>query len=134
VVAALALLAISPLAYKPIEPGRAGDAGYLWKIADRFPELFGTSLVFWLLVPLGAVALFVLARRAGPASLPVVYFASFLLAALPVGLVYQKYFDPFALLAVALMAEPPDLRRPADYAGIAVAAVAFVAYALSFAG
>jgi hypothetical protein len=132
--AAVALLAISPLAYKPIVPGRAGDAGYLWKVADRFPELFGTELLFWLLVPLGAVALFLLARRAGPASLPVVYFASFLLAALPVGLVYQKYFDPFALLAAALLVQPPDLRERADYAGIALAAVAFVAYALSFAG
>jgi hypothetical protein len=134
VVAAVALLAVSPLAYKPIVPGQAGDAGYLWKVADRFPEPFGTSLLFWLLVPLGAVALYLLARRAGPASLPVVYFASFLLAALPVGLVYQKYFDPFALLAVALMVQPPDLRERFDYAGIAVGAVAFVAYALSFAG
>jgi hypothetical protein len=51
-----------------------------------------------------------------------------------VGLVYQKYFDPFALLAVALMLKPPDLREWVDYAGIAVAAAAFVAYALSFAG
>jgi hypothetical protein len=133
-VAALALVAISPLAYKPAQVGQAGDAGYLWKIADRFTELFGTSLLFWGLVPLGTVALYLLARRTGPASLPVVYFAAFLVTALPVGLVYQKYFDPFALLAVALLARPPDLREPADYTGIAVAAAAFVAYALSFAG
>jgi hypothetical protein len=132
--AAAALLAISPLAYKPVEPGRGGDAGYLWKIADRLPELFGSQLVFWALVPLGTVALFLLARRAGATSLPVVYFASFLVAALPVGLVYQKYFDPFALLAVALLVIPPDLRERVDYTGIAVGAVAFVAYALSFAG
>jgi hypothetical protein len=128
------LLIVSPLAYKPVEPGRAGDAGYLWKISDRFPELLGTSLVFWLLVPLGAVALFVLAWRAGLLSLPVVYFAAFLAAALPVGLVYQKYFDPFALLAVALLVQAPDLRDRAAYAGVAALAVAFVAYALSFAG
>jgi hypothetical protein len=132
--AAVAILAMSPLAFKPVRPGQGGDAGYLWKISDRFPELFGTSLLFWALVPLGAVALFLLARREGPLSLPVVYFASFLVAALPVGLVYQKYFDPFALLAVALLARPPDLRERADYAGVAVLAAAFVAYALSFAG
>jgi hypothetical protein len=132
--AAAALLAISPLAYKPVEPGRGGDAGYLWKIADRFPEVLGTQLIFWGLVPLGAVALFLLARRAGAASLPVVYFACFLVAALPVGLVYQKYFDPFALLAVALLVTPVDLRERTDYVGIAAGAVAFVAYALSFAG
>ena len=85
-------------------------------------------------MPLGAVALVLLARRAGALTLPVVYFASFLVAALPVGLVYQKYFDPFALIAVALMVAPPDLRRRTDYAGVAALAVAFVAYALSFAG
>jgi lipopolysaccharide export LptBFGC system permease protein LptF len=51
-----------------------------------------------------------------------------------VGLVYQKYFDPFALLAVALLVTPVDLRERTDYVGIAAGAVAFVAYALSFAG
>jgi hypothetical protein len=54
--------------------------------------------------------------------------------ALPVGLVYQKYFDPFALLAVALFARPPDFREALDYAGIALGCVGGVAYAVSFAG
>ena len=49
-------------------------------------------------------------------------------------LVYQKYFDPFVLLALALLARPPDLRTRWDYAGIGVMYVAFVAYAFSFAG
>jgi hypothetical protein len=72
-------------------------------------------------------------RRAGQGSLPAVYLAAFLIAALPVRLVYQKYFDPFALLALALLARPPDLRARWDYVGIAVLCVAFVAYAISFA-
>jgi hypothetical protein len=37
------------------------------------------------------------------------------------------------LLALALLARPPDLRTRWDYAGIAVLYVAFVAYAFSFA-
>ena len=69
--------------------------------------------MFWALVPLGAVAAALLVRRAGWAALPSVYLGAFLLAALPVGLVYQKYFDPFMLLAVALFARPSDFRtRP----------------------
>ena len=79
------------------------------------------------------MAVYLLVRRAGAGSLAAVYLAAFLLAALPVRLVYQKYFDPFALLALALLARPPDLRKGWDYAGIAVMCVAFVAYALSFA-
>jgi hypothetical protein len=134
VAAGLLLLAISPLAYEPIVPGQAGDAGYLWKISDRLPVVLGSSLVFWLLVPLGCLAVILLVRRAGPESLPAVYLAAFLIAALPVRLVYQKYFDPFALLAIALLARPPDLRGRWDYAGIALLCAAFVAYAISFAG
>ena len=132
--AGVLLLAISPLAYQPIVPGQAGDAGYLWKISDRFPVVLGSSLLFWALVPLGCLAALLLVRRAGRGSLPAVYLATFLIAALPVRLVYQKYFDPFALLALALLARPPDLRARWDCVGIAVLCVAFVAYAISFAG
>jgi hypothetical protein len=131
---ALVLLAVSPLLYKPGVPGEPGDAGWLWQASDHLPALAGSSLLFWLLVPIGAVALVLLVRRSGLDSLPAVYTGSFLIAALPVGLVYQKYFDPFALLAVALFTRPPDLRAPPDYAGIALMCAAGVAYALSFAG
>ena len=53
---------------------------------------------------------------------------------LPVALVYQKYFDPFALLAVTLFARPPDFQVRWDYAGVALVCAGSVAYALSFAG
>ena len=134
IVAGVVLLLVSPLAYRPITAAAAGDAGYLWKLSDRFPELLGSSLAFWLLVPLGCVALALLVRRAGLWSLPAVYLACFLLAALPVRLGYQKYFDPFVLLGLALLARPPDLERRWDYAGVALMCVAFVAYAISFTG
>jgi hypothetical protein len=132
--AGVVLLLVSPLAFEAGLPGHPGDAGYLWQVARHLPEPLGSSLVFWLLVPLGAVALFLLARRVDPAALPTVYLASFLVAALPVGLAYQKYFDPFVLIALALYARRDDFRERIDFAGIAVLAVAFVAYALSFAG
>jgi hypothetical protein len=130
----VALLLVSPLEYMPARPGVQGDAGYLWRLADEVPTVLGSSLAFWLLVPLGALAGALLARRAGWTSLPSVYLGAFLLGTLPVNLVYQKYFDPFMLLAVALFARPPDLRPGWDYAGVAVVCVASVAYALSFAG
>jgi hypothetical protein len=130
----VALLLVSPLSYEPKAPGRPGDGGWLWKVADRFPELAGSSLLYFVLVPAGLLALWLLVRRAGVESLPAVAFAAFLLAALPVRLVYQKYFDPMALVTLALLARPPDLRTRRDYAGVAVLCVAFVAYAISFSG
>ncbi|MGH2712371.1 MAG: hypothetical protein ACRDM7_00515, partial [Thermoleophilaceae bacterium] len=130
----VALLLVSPLEYMPARPGVQGDAGYLWRVSDLVPTVLGSSLAFWGLVPLGAAAGALLARRAGWTSLPAVYLGAFLLAALPVNLVYQKYFDPFMLLAVALFARPPDLTTRWDYAGVAAVCVASVAYAVSFAG
>jgi hypothetical protein len=127
------LVLISPLEYKPIG-ALPGDAGYLWQVSKHLPTVLGSSLLFWVAVPLGAAAAAVLARRAGWTSLPSVYLACFLVVVLPVALVYQKYFDPFALLAVALFARPPDLRAPWDYAGVALVCAGSVAYALSFAG
>ena len=132
--AGVALVLLEPLEYMPARPGVQGDAGYLWRLSDEVSTVLGSSLLFWLLVPLGAVAGALLARRAGWTSLPSVYLGAFLLGTLPVNLVYQKYFDPFMLLAVALFARPPDLRRPRDYAGVALVCVASIAYALSFAG
>ena len=132
--AGIALILVSPLEYKPVQGNSPGDAGYLWRVSDLFPTVLGSSLLFWLVVPLGAVAALLLVRRAGLVALASVYLGAFLLAVLPVNLVYQKYFDPFMLLAVALFALPADLREREDYAGIALICVASVAYALSFAG
>ena len=132
--AGVALILVSPLEYKPVQGHSPGDAGYLWRISDLLPTLLGSSLLFWALVPLGAVAALLLVRRAGLTALASVYLGAFLLAVLPVNLVYQKYFDPFMLLAAALFALPADLREREDYAGIGLICVASVAYALSFAG
>ena len=126
----VALVGVSDLVYQPpVSLVRLGDEGYLWRIADEFPSVASSSLAFWALVPFGAVALWLLARRAGLLSLPVVYLAAFLASTIVVRLVYQKYFDPFVLLGLILLMRPGDLRSPADYAGIAALGVAFLAYA-----
>lgn len=131
--AGAAVLLVSPLEFKPATPVRPGDAGYLWEISTWFPTVLGSSLVFWVLVPTGFGVAALLVRRAGPGALPTVYGLAFLVAALPVGLAYQKYFDPFVLLALALFAVRGDFRERRDYVGLASLCVAFVAYALSFA-
>jgi hypothetical protein len=132
-IAGVLLLAISPLEYRPVGVV-PGDAGYLWQLSKHLPTVLGSSLLFWVAVPVGAIAAGLLAWRAGWTSLASVYLAAFLIVALPVGLVYQKYFDPFALLAVALFARPPDFQTRWDYAGLALICAGSIAYALSFAG
>ena len=132
----MALLLISPLELQAGRRQRPGDAGYLWQVSKHLPDRAGPSLLFWAAGPARRCSrLAVLVRRAGWTSLPSVYLACFLVVALPVALVYQKYFDPFALLAVALFARPPDFR---ERCGLrrrgGRCAPASVAYALSFAG
>jgi len=123
---AVALLIAFPLEFSPPGPGVPGDAGHLWRASEKVP------LLFWVLVPLGAVSAYALGRRAGPRSLAAVFGLSFLLSVLPVRLVYQKYFDPFALLAVLMFVRRDDLERRWQWVGVAALALAFVAYALSF--
>lgn len=111
---------------------RAGDAGYLWQVAGHLGAA-GSSLFLLGLAVLGILALFEL-PRAGPLPLGLLVGVAFLLSTLAVRLVYQKYFDPFVLLTLMLLARREDLRRPLDYAGVAALGAGFVAYALSFAG
>jgi hypothetical protein len=124
------LAGASELVYRPpITLERLGDEGYLWRLADQLPAVASSSLVFWALVPLGALSLALLARRSGWLSLPVVYLAAFLASTLVVRLIYQKYFDPFMLLGLILLMRPSDLRSRADYVGIAVLVAGSLGYA-----
>jgi hypothetical protein len=133
VLVGLALAGVSELVYRPpVSLVHLGDEGYLWRIADHLPAVASSSLVFWALVPLGALALVLLARRSGWLSLPVVYLIAFLTSTLAVRLIYQKYFDPFVLLGLILLMRPSDLRARADYAGIAVIVAGSLAYAAKF--
>lgn len=125
-VAAVLLLAF-PLAAQP------HDAGYLWQVSRHLPEVLGTSLIFWGLVPLGGAVVGLRWARPGRAGmLAAAAFAFFLLSTVATRLVYQKYFDPFALLGLALTLRAGELERPWDNVGIAAMAVASAAYALSF--
>jgi uncharacterized membrane protein len=112
------------------------DAGWLWQVSARGPQIAGTSWLFWLLVPAGSALLVALVARArdGEGRVDMVAAGTavcFLASTLAIGFVYQKYVDPFALVIVALAARPGDFARPA-YAGAVVLGVAFVLYAATF--
>lgn len=134
------VLAVLPVGH------RVGDAGYLWQVSARFPDLLGSSLLFWLLVPLGVVLADFLGRRAlhkwprGSARssdwrLTLVLLAvGILFAASTVvtQLAYEKYFDPFVLLALLVLLQDDDFRSWKDFCGAGFLSVLSVGYALSF--
>ena len=118
VAAGVALLLISPLEYRPVGL-HPGDAGYLWQLSKHLPTLLGSSLLFWVAVPLGAVAAALLARRAGWTSL-----AERLPRLLPGGGAPGGPRLPEVLRPVRAAGGRPvraaaRLPRAADYAGVA---------------
>lgn len=122
-------LAVVVLLVVPLSYGR-GDEGFLWRVSRSGPPLLGSSWLFWLLVPLGSAVAALGVRRCGWRSLPVVLLGCFLVAQLATRLPYQKYFDPFVLLACLLALRPSDLRSWRDALGPA----AIVALSLLYVG
>jgi len=122
----LALLAV-PLAR------HAGDEGWIWRLARSGPRPLGSAWPFWLLVPLGCAVAAAVARRCGWRSLPVLLLGSFLLAQMATRLAYQKYFDPFVLLALLLALRPEQLRDRRVLAGAAGIALLSAGFVLAFA-
>lgn len=115
----------------PAQPG-THTAGVLWNAAARVPSLAGSSLLFWALVPL-AGALIAWRARVGPRPwLFFAFFASFLAGALAIRYPWQKYVDPFALLAIYFTVRREDFTSARSLLGAGALALAFVAYAVSF--
>jgi predicted lysophospholipase L1 biosynthesis ABC-type transport system permease subunit len=113
-------------------PASAGDnaAGYIWKIAAHLPAVDGSSLLFWLLVPLAGAVLCVRLRIAPRPWLVAVFAALFLISAVAIRYPWQKYVDPFALLVLLLTVRRDELSSPWRLAGAVVLAIAFLGYAL----
>jgi 4-amino-4-deoxy-L-arabinose transferase-like glycosyltransferase len=130
--AGAALLLAFPLRPDLRSAGVPTTAGVLWKVAARTPTLLGSSLLFWLLVPLSGVVLrwrLAVAPRRWPA---VALLGCFLVAALAIRLAWQKYVDPYALLVLLISAAPRELDAPRRLGGAVLLAAAYLAYALSF--
>jgi hypothetical protein len=107
-------------------------AGYLWHAAAGLPKLDGTSLLFWLLVPL-AGALLWWRLRSTPRLLPVgALLPCFLVSTFVIRLSWQKYVDPYALLVLALSVAPAELATAQRLTGALVLAAGYIAYTLSF--
>jgi hypothetical protein len=124
-VAGAALLAVHPVAYSA-DPRRWGGA--VLSLAGRFPDVLGTDLLLWGLVPLGAVALLLVVRAALLAERSAWAFAipAFVLCNLASDRAYQKYYEPFLVIAmgVALGRRDESLRA---WWGPAVLAAGFLA-------
>lgn len=85
-----------------------GDDGILWRISSLFPRLGGSSLLFYIMMPIGmfilasSIAKFV--RIDSFAFSLIVGQLAFLLVNFANGKIFQKYYDTYLLLFLMLIA------------------------------
>jgi hypothetical protein len=113
----------------PATPG-AHAAGDIWKVAGKLPALDGSSLLFWLLVPLSGAVLWLRLRAAPRGWLAAALAAAFVISAVAIRYPWQKYVDPFALLVLLVTVRPRELAGRLRLIGVALLAVVFIIYAL----
>lgn len=112
----------------PDRPG-ADAAGLIATAARHVPPLLGSSLALWVLVPAaGAIAAWRV-RVAPHPEVVAVFALAFLVGALAIRYPWQKYVDPFVLLALIMSARPEELADRRAWAGALVLAVGFIVYA-----
>jgi 4-amino-4-deoxy-L-arabinose transferase-like glycosyltransferase len=115
----------------PATPGTQA-AGDIWKVAAHLPAIDGTSLVFWVLVPLGGAVLWARLMRASHPWLAGIVAVCFLISAVAIRYPWQKYVDPFALLILLLTVRATDLDARWKLAGAAALAALFLAYTIDY--
>ena len=121
------MLLVVPLAY------HAGDEGWIWRLARSGPSPLGTAGSSGCSCRSAARCWRCSCAAAGLRSLPVLLLGSFLLAQVATRLAYQKYFDPFVLLALLLALTPEQLRDRRVLAGCAGVALLSAGFVLAFA-
>jgi hypothetical protein len=114
----------------PARPGStAHSAGWLWNLARRLPGIDSSSLAFWALVPLAGAMIALRARLTPWRLLPAAFWGCFLIQALATRLPWQKYVDPFALLAVLFTVRRQEVARAWQLLGVAALVLGSAAYA-----
>jgi len=127
--AAAAAAALLLLAW-PARPGPGShSAGWLWNLARRLPGIDASSLVFWVLVPLAGLVVVLRARLTPRRLLAASFLGFFLIEALATRLPWQKYVDPFALLAVLFTVRRTEMSRGWRLLGAAALVLGSAAYA-----
>ncbi|MFT3949351.1 MAG: hypothetical protein QM763_20475 [Agriterribacter sp.] len=79
------------------------DFGYLWYMAAPAPCIAGTSLLFWGLLPLGAISLLSIWNKEG-FSLLLLFLLCLFLSEVPNKFIFQRYYDGSIILTLIFFA------------------------------
>lgn len=118
----------------PVLDRYLGDrGGSLWLVVSHLPNLLSSSIVFWILFPVGLVFLFVMARHliSKQNFLIIICFSLWLMANIINANTYQKYYEPFILFSIGYTLIPVDTEEKWHYwIGPVVLLTGFIGVAL----
>ncbi len=130
--ACIGLLAAAVLTTAP-DPDAGRWGGVIWQLAARLPIFGGRSLAFLFLCPLGGAALLLWLKRTwtNGGGLVVLAILAFAAAHTANFQVWQRYYEPFLLVALILLASRSDTKErwapwPVAILAIGLAALAAV--------
>jgi len=88
--------------YLVIDESFGDRGGALWLIVSRLPNFLDSSIVFWVLFPIGLACLYIMALHLASRHeyLMIICFSLWLVANMANVRTYQKYYDPFILFSM----------------------------------
>lgn len=108
-----------------------GDFGYLWYVAEPLPYIAGTSLLFWLLLPLGAICLLGIWNKDGYSFL-FFFLLCLFLSEMPNNLIFQRYYDSSILLVLIFFNARYHESNKIDFYRRMALIIFFIAYFVMF--
>ena len=106
--------------------------GALWLVAMYLPTLFSSSIVYWVLFPIGLLYLYVITQHLALKQdyLMIICFSLWLIANMASTRTYQKYYEPFLLFLLGYSTVILNTERWYYWGGPIILLVGFVGIAL----
>lgn len=107
------------------------DFGYLWYMADVLPDIVGTSLLFWLLLPIGLLTLLCIWNKEGFCFF-ILFLLCLFLSEMPNKFIFQRYYDSSIILSLLFFNARYHVSNNADFARRLILLTFFIAYFVVF--
>ncbi|MCC7380158.1 MAG: glycosyltransferase family 39 protein [Chitinophagaceae bacterium] len=75
------------------------DFGYIWHIAESVPELANSSLLFYILMPMGVITLLNIWQKEGISFL-ILFLVGLFISEMPNKIIFQRYYDNSILISL----------------------------------
>jgi hypothetical protein len=121
------LLSLSLLIVLPFQQNETITAGYIPRIAGYLPTILGSSLIYYILIPFGGLAIVCIYLKEGPGFFTLLLFF-FLLSHFASRIIFQRYYDGSTLLILFFLSAKYYVNSKTDRLRIGLLLLLFTAY------